>query len=157
MCSAGDIFNEFNLPILDFLGIPGTQYSTMDIERTEVILTSKLPMRSVPWNGKLMAVLNGNALYVPVAFWRKGQKSPLHKHILAAAGLERIRRNSSENMGGCLVKMFMGTLVLNHQSGDFGPLTEQRVILPHIESALREFFQREKVTVHEIDTSGLDA
>ena len=45
---------------------------SMDIERTEVILTSKLPGRSVPWEGKLMAVLNGSVLYVPVAFWRKG-------------------------------------------------------------------------------------
>ncbi len=128
----------------------------MDIERTEVILTSKLPGRSVPWDGKLMAVRNGSALYVPVALWRDGQKVPLHKHILAAAGLERIRRNSPENMGGCLVKMFMGTLVLSHLSGDFGPLKEQRVILPHIESALREYFRREKVAVHEMDTSGLD-
>jgi hypothetical protein len=129
----------------------------MDIERTEVILTSKLPGRSVPWEGKLMAVRNGGVLYVPVAFWRKGQKSPLHKHILAAAGLERIRRSSLENMGGCLLKMFMGTLVLNHQSGDYGPLTEQKVILPHIESALWEFLRGEKVAVHEVDTSGLDA
>ena len=128
----------------------------MDIERTEVILTSKLPGQSAPWDGKLMAVLNGRVLYVPVAFWRKGQKSPLHKHILAAAGLERIRRNSPENMGGCLVKMFMGTLVLSHLSGDFGPLKEQRVILPHIESALRDLFRREKVAVHEMDASGLD-
>ena len=45
----------------------------MDIERTEVILTSKLPGRSVPWDGQLMAIRNGRALYVPVALWRDGQ------------------------------------------------------------------------------------
>ena len=128
----------------------------MDIERTEVILTSKLPGRSVPWEGKLMAVRNGGLLYVPVAFWRKGQKSPLHKHILAAAGLEGIRRNSPENMGGCFVKVFMGTVVLSSSSGDFGLIKEQGIILPCIETALREFFLREKVAVQEIETDRLE-
>ena len=127
----------------------------MAIDRTEIILTSKLPWRSVPWDGKLMVVRSGGVLYVPVAFRPKGRELPLHRRILRDAGLEHIGRSSPENMGGCYVKMFMGTVVLKGESGDFGPLQNQEIFLPHIEAALRGFFRRKKVLIHEIDTGEL--
>jgi hypothetical protein len=104
-----------------------------------------------------MAVRNGGVLYVPVAFRPKGRDLPLHRRILKDAGLEHIGRSSPENMGGCYIKIFMGTVVLKGESGDFGPLQEQNIILPHIEAALRRFFRREKVAIHEIATGELDS
>jgi hypothetical protein len=128
----------------------------MDIARTEVIQIWTPPRRSVPWDGKLMAVRNGSVLYIPVAFWREGKEAPLHRRILAAAGLKRIRRNSPENLGGCMVKMFMGTMVLSGSSGDFGMVKRQEETLPIIKTALREFLSRQKIVVNEIDTDELD-
>ena len=128
----------------------------MDITRTEIILVSKLPRRNVPWAGKLMAVRNGGVLYVPVAFFRGESVPVLHKRILADAGLGRFKPSSPENMGGCFVKVFMGTVVLSSSSGDFGPIKEQEVILPHIETALRDFLLLKKIVIKEIDTDGLE-
>ena len=56
----------------------------------------------------------------------------------------------------CFVKVFIGTVVLSSSSGDFGPIKEQGVILPHVTTALRDFFLREKIVIQEINTDGLE-
>ncbi|MFC1657427.1 hypothetical protein ACFL2P_02515 [Candidatus Moduliflexota bacterium] len=130
--------------------------ASMDIHRTEVILISKLPVRDMPWDGKLMVVRNRGVLYVPVVFYRESPDTPLHRHILAAAGLKHIRRGSPANLGGCHVKVFRGTMVLSGKSGDFGPVKQQGEVLPIIGEALRTFLGDRAIAVHEVDAGGLD-
>ena len=141
---------------LGTLPAEGERRTPMGIERTELLPVSELPGRTVPWDGKLMAVRNGVVLYVPVRFYRETPDAPLHTQILAAAGLNRIKRSSPGNLGGCHVRIFEGTMVLSGRSGDFGPLKNQEEILPLITEKLRVFLRDRGISVQEIDTDGLD-
>jgi hypothetical protein len=129
----------------------------MSTSRTEVILTSKLPSPDVAWEGKMMAVRQNGKLYLPVAFCREGAVPLPHRDILDSAGFKGVRRRSPENMGGCLMKVFMGTVVLWSSSGELGPLKEQDVLVPHIKAGLREFLLEMGIVVSEVDAEDLDA
>ena len=103
----------------------------MSARGAKVILTSKIPNRDVAWEGKLMAIRQGETLFLPVAFCREGAVPFPHREILDIANFKTVRRGSPENMGGCLVKVFMGTVILWSQSGEFGVLKEQEALLEH--------------------------
>ena len=104
-----------------------------------------------------MAIRQGETLFLPVAFCREGAVPFPHREILDIANFKTVRRGSPENMGGCLVKVFMGTVILWSQSGEFGVLKEQEVLVPQVKAGLREFLHEMKIEASVIETEGLDA
>ena len=58
-------------------------------------------------------------------------------------------------MGGCLLEVFMGTVILWGSSEDFGPLKDQSVLVPQVKEGLRRFLRGEGISISDIDTEGL--